>query len=262
MQYIAFDLEFNQDFDSALVSNRNRSRCPFEIIQIGAVKLDSDFHSIASFNRFIRPEIYQNVSPFITELTGITTEQLQKEATFSEVFMDYMEFVNDTDSVFCVWGMTDMKELFRSSEYYQLNQNLIPRLYINLQPYVSMYLGLSAKKLLNLQYTVEKLDIPLTCEFHDALNDAYYTAEVLKKIYHSILQPKRYDPLYVKVHAQSRAPKRVIDFASLIKQFEKMYSREITDEEQSMIKLAYQMGKTQQFLKDNHSVKENIYCHE
>jgi hypothetical protein len=34
-------------------------------------------------------------------------------------------------------------------------------------------------------------------------------------------------------------------------QFEKMYSRALTKEEQGMVKLAYQMGKTNQFLKQS-----------
>ena len=35
-----------------------------------------------------------------------------------------------------------------------------------------------------------------------------------------------------------------------LSKFEKMYARKITKEEQEMIKLAYKMGRTNQFLKD------------
>ncbi len=42
-----------------------------------------------------------------------------------------------------------------------------------------------------------------------------------------------------------------IDFVSLIKQFEKMFNREMTKEEKSIIKLAYIMGKTNQFQTKN-----------
>jgi len=43
--------------------------------------------------------------------------------------------------------------------------------------------------------------------------------------------------------------KKIIDVDALIYQFEKMYSREMTEEEKSIIILAYKMGKTNQFLK-------------
>ena len=49
MNYIIFDLEFNQDFDSIQVSLEEDVKHPFEIIQIGAIKLDSSFKFLGSF---------------------------------------------------------------------------------------------------------------------------------------------------------------------------------------------------------------------
>lgn len=78
-------------------------------------------------------------------MTGITTEQLQKEKTFPEVYECFVEFIGDSDSVFCVWGMSDIKELFKNVEYHSLDTESLPKRYINLQPYVSKYFGLPAK---------------------------------------------------------------------------------------------------------------------
>jgi inhibitor of KinA sporulation pathway (predicted exonuclease) len=247
MNYIVFDLEFNQDFSSLQDSQNVRTRYPYEIIQFGAIKLDVNFNTVSTFNRYIKPTIYTQISPFVTELTGITTEQLQIEETFSKIYKAYTEFISDPDSVFCVWGNSDMKELFGNIEYHQLNSNLIPRMFMNIQPYASLHLGLSSKKLLRLEAMVEALNLPLTYEFHNALNDAYYTSEIFKKIYDSSIQPRRYDPSYIKT--TPRQHKKIIDFHKLIQQFEKMYHRNMTEEEQEIIKLAYKMGKTQQFIK-------------
>ncbi|MHB8127419.1 MAG: 3'-5' exonuclease [Mobilitalea sp.] len=249
MYYIVFDLEFNQDFSSLQVPAEAGALCPFEIIQIGAVKLDSQWSTVATFNRYIKPVIYSKISPFITELTAITTEQLMNEETFPEVYQAFLEFIEDVDSVFCTWGKTDMKELFQNVAYHKLNQRLLPKLYINLQPYASLHFDLPEKRLLRLQSTVEDLGLPLTYPFHNALHDAYYTGEIFKKIYLPTMQPKLYDPIYVNVNIISRQPKRKIDFDALLLQFEKMYQRQMTEVEQDLIKIAYQMGKTQQFLK-------------
>ena len=46
---------------------------------------------------------------------------------------------------------------------------------------------------------------------------------------------------------RSDTQKYKIDTYNLIKQFEKMFNREMTEEEKSIIKLAYIMGKTNQF---------------
>lgn len=247
MYYIIFDLEFNQDFSSLQDVNRNRSQYPFEIIQIGAIKLDLKFNTIATFNRYIKPTIYTKISPFITELTGITNEQLQLEKPFSEIYNEYIEFINDPESYFCIWGMSDIKELYKNVEYHQLNLKLLPKLFINIQPYVSLHLNLPEKHLLRLQKAVELLNLAITYPFHNALYDAYYTAEIFKKIYNSSFQLRLYDPSYVVI--KQRQPKRVMDTDKLLQQFEKMYARKLSEEEQEMIQLAYKMGRTQQFLK-------------
>ncbi len=252
MKYIVFDLEFNQDFSNTAIDEEDitlnkKVLYPFEIIQIGAIKLDADYNTISIFNRFIKPTIYTKVSTFVTELTGITTEQLLAEETFPNVYKAFLAFIEDTNSIFCTWGMSDIKELFRNTKYHQLNNSYLPNRYINIQPYASLHFGLPSKKLLRLQAAVESLNIPIKQTFHDALSDAYYTSEIFKKIHHSFMEPKTYDP-EEKCAARPIKPKKVIDVEGLIKQFEKMYNREFTEEEKGIILLAYKMGKTHQFL--------------
>lgn len=247
MHYIVFDLEFNQDYSSLNSLGERISQCPFEIIQIGAIKLDINFNTVATFNRLVKPTIFQQINPFITDLTGITTDQLLLEEPFPEIFNDYINFIGGDDSVFCTWGMSDMKELFRNAEYHKLDKKHLPNMFINLQPYISTHLNLSDKKLINLQAAVEELNISMPYKFHDALNDAYYTAELFIKIYSPMMQPMRYDPNYVT--PRPRQPRKIIDFKKLLQQFEKMYAREFTEEEKEMVKLAYKMGRTNQFLK-------------
>ena len=74
MQNIVFDLEFNQDAPSLRIFDRPKKLCSFEIIQIGALILDEKFHTIETFNRYIKPTFYGQISPFVAELTGITTK--------------------------------------------------------------------------------------------------------------------------------------------------------------------------------------------
>lgn len=249
MSFIIFDLEFNQDFSSLQNFDRNNSYYPFEIIQIGAIKLDLEFNTVATFNRYVMPTFYTKINPFITELTGITTEQLLSEEPFPEIYEAYTQFIDGTDSVFCIWGMSDIKGLIKNAEDHQLNHKGLPKMFINLQPHVSMHLNLPRKNLLRLQHAVEVLNIPITYTFHNAFHDAFYTAEVFKKIYNSSIQPKHYDPSNMTIRPRPKHPRREIDIDKLLQQFEKMYVREMTEEEQRMIKLAYKMGRTHQFLK-------------
>jgi len=245
--FVIFDLEFNQDVFSIHNSDEKISHYPFEIIQIGAIKFDLEFNTAAIFNRYVRPTFYAEVNPFITELTGITTEQLLVEDPFPEVYKAFTEFIAGTDSVFCVWGMSDMKGLIKNVEDHQLNDRLLPKMYIDLQSYASKHLNLPRKNLPGLQHAVELLNIPITYTFHNAFHDAIYTAEVFKKTYNPSIQPKLYDPS--PMTARPKQGKREIDTDKLLQQLEKMYGREMTEEEKGIIKLAYKMGRTNQFLK-------------
>ncbi len=89
--------------------------------------------------------------------------------------------------------------------------------------------------------------LPVENKFHDAFNDAFYTAEIFKKVFNENLKAKIYDPNTTKIPPRSENKKTEIDTYNLIHQFEKMYNREMSEEEKSIIKLAYIMGKTNQF---------------
>ncbi len=245
MNFIVFDLEFNQDFDSLSENAPNLTRYPSEIIQIGAVKLNQKFKTLASFDRLIKPSLYLKVNPEITSLTGITTHQLQKEETYPTVFQSFLEFIKDSDSILCIWGMSDIKVLYQNAALYQLDTSLLPKRYINLQPLASLYLNLPNKRILRLQATIEALEIPIKAMFHNALHDAIYTGLILKKIYHPSIEPQIYLPN--QVAEKPRQQRRILNLTKLIHQFEKMYQKTLSEEEQEMIKLAYHMGKTGQF---------------
>ena len=58
MHYIVFDLEWNQ---SKTGLEKETKEIPFEIIEIGAVKLDEEFRLEDKFQRFIRPQVYREL---------------------------------------------------------------------------------------------------------------------------------------------------------------------------------------------------------
>ncbi len=248
MNYIIFDLEFNQGFNfSKGNKNTETPKCPFEIIQIGAIKLDKNFHTISTLDRLVKPKIYNKMHPFVKKMTGITMAKLNTAKPFNEVYKEFIDFVKNDRSILCVWGMVDIEELFRNIEYHQLDPSPIPKEYLNIQFYASKYFNCSKGTTIGLSNTVELLKIPLKKQFHNAFNDAYYTAETLKKIYNEKIEPKIYNLDKHRALNKYKIRKQKVDTYKLIKQFEKIFDREITTEEKSMIKLAYMMGKTNQF---------------
>lgn len=248
MIYIVFDLEFNQvcppSTEDIIVASK---QCPFEIVQIGAVKLNSQLEIIDGFNRLVKPSIYLEMNPFVSKLTRITTEQLKTESTFKDVFIDFKSFIGDEEVILCVWGISDMKELFRNLHYHKVNNQKVPKRYINLQPYVSEYFHLPKGIGLSLTNGINFLDIPHDVPMHNAYNDAYYTAKILQTIFSDSIKFEIYHPNDQETKKRPLVEKKQTNTIRLIQQFEKMYDREMTQEEQAIIKLAYVMGKTQQF---------------
>ena len=56
MNYIVFDLEWNQNPSGKKTRN---DRLPFEIIEIGAVKVNSKKEITDHFHRLIKPQVYK-----------------------------------------------------------------------------------------------------------------------------------------------------------------------------------------------------------
>jgi len=248
MNYIVFDLEFNQGYNfSKEPKNTIDPKCPFEIIQIGAIKLNDNLETIGTLDILVKPQIYPTLNPFVKELTGITMDELEKGTSFKEMYENFLKFIKTDKSVLCVWGVTDIKELFRNIEYYELDALLVPTEYINIQSYASA--SLNCKKGINigLGNATELLGVPIKNKFHNALNDAYYTAEVLKKIYNKEIKTNVYSHDKHALLNRSNTQNYKIDFYNLMNQFEKMFKRKMTIDEKSIIKLAYIMGKTNQF---------------
>ncbi|WP_411681724.1 exonuclease domain-containing protein [Clostridium thailandense] len=245
MNYIVFDLEFNQNLSSKK-ENKDLifSECPFEIIQIGAVKLDENLRILYTFDRLVKPKLYTTMNPFVEEMTGITIDMLNTAESFKEVYKEFLKFIGSDRSIFCVWGVSDIKELFRNIKYHNLDVINFPKEYINLQSYVSKYFKLPKGINVGLQNAVELLKLNLQGDFHNAFNDAYYTAEIFKKIYNEKLKINTYD---INKNTRNKIEKSKLDTSRLIKQFEKMFNREMSEEEQRIIELAYMMGKTRQF---------------
>ncbi len=245
MHYIVLDLEFNQEPSSIMTTADKISVCPFEIIQIGAIKLDAAKNAVTTFNSLIKPSIYEKINDFVAELTGITTRMLTDQQEFPKILEDFLQFMGD-DCILCTWGMTDIKEIYRNALFHCFDLDRLPDKVINLQPYASIHLKQPSKKLLNLQAAVEALNINMSYPFHNALYDAYYTAQIFKKLSGSELSPEQYHPNFSS--PRTHRPKQTVDYEGLLQQFVKMYRRELTKEEQNMIALAYKMGRTRQFV--------------
>lgn len=245
MNYIVLDLEFNQSFPFKTGKKvEPNPECPFEIIQIGAVKLNEAFEQIGTFDYMIRPQIYPRLHPFVEKITGIHPDMLADKPSFSEAYAAFLAFIGKEPAILCTWGGDDVKSLFRNILFYDLDADAMTDQFLNVQPFAAQYLNHEAGKAIGLKNAVEALGIPEGETFHNALNDAVYTAEIFKITHPTEIRPETFQPLTML----AKKPKKLrTNVKSLLMYVEERMERELTEDEKSLVKMAYMLGRSHTF---------------
>lgn len=178
MNYIVLDLEWNQSPEGKQFKDEN---LPFEIIEIGAVKLDSDMNIIGRFSQVIRPKVYKQIHYKTKEVINLDIEDLINGKDFVEVISSFFAWCGN-NYMFATWGAMDLTEFQRNINYYNIENTFVyPLKYYDIQKLFSLYyLNSNVRK--TLEYSVEYLNIDKNEEFHTAVSDAHYTAQIMKKI--------------------------------------------------------------------------------
>lgn len=245
MYYIVLDLEFNQSFPfkSGKKADPN-PECPFEIIQIGAVKLNEAFERVDTFDALIRPQIYPRLHPFVEKITGIHPEMLIDKPAFSEVYTAFLQFIGKDPAILCTWGGDDVKSLFRNILYHNLDTAALTNQFLNVQPFAAQYLNHEAGKTIGLKNAVEALGIPQNEAFHNALYDAIYTADIFRITHPEKMQAETFNPLSML----AKKPKKLrTNMKSLLIYVEEHMERTLTEEEKALVKMAYMLGRSHTF---------------
>lgn len=245
MHYIVLDLEFNQSFPFKTgIKTTPVAECPFEIIQIGAVKLNENFEILEQFDTLITPQIYTRLHPFVEKITHITETDLQNQPTFTQVYPAFLEFIGTEPAILCTWGPDDVKSLFRNILYHKLPTDALTHQYMNIQPFASQHLNQEAGKAIGLKNAVTELGIPMTDDFHNALYDAIYTAKILQIVHPSVMTPNIFHENTLTTH---KIKQTKTDKKALYQHFMTLFNRELSESEKKLIKSAYKLGKNLSF---------------
>ncbi len=178
MNYIVFDLEWNQGPDRESGSEKE---LPFEIIEIGAVKLNHRMEMVSEFSELICPQVYQKLNHITKRLIHLRMEELQEGRPFTEVAQAFLDWCEE-DYIFCSWGPLDLTELQRNMQYYGMEPlSDRPIRFLDVQKLFSIAFE-DQKSRRSLEYAVDFLKLEKDIPFHRAFGDAYYTAKVLQDI--------------------------------------------------------------------------------
>lgn len=176
MNYIILDLEWNQ---SPLGKLRKDKELPFEIIEIGAVKLDVSKEVKSEFSEVIKPQVYEEIHYKTKEIINIQMKDLQDGGNFLDVITRFFDWCGK-DYIFCTWGSMDLTELQRNMKYFNITGRIDqPIRYYDIQEIFS-FINKEDNVTRALEYAVDKLNIKKDYSFHRALYDAKYAANILQ----------------------------------------------------------------------------------
>jgi DNA polymerase III epsilon subunit-like protein len=212
MNYIILDLEWNQ---SSSGKEEVSKVLPFEIIEIGAMKLDDNRKITDQFSQLIKPQIYHEMHQITGRLIHLRMEQLEQGMLFPEAMERFRRWCGE-DYIFCTWGPLDLVELQRNIRYYGL-QPLSdgPFKYLDVQKLFSFaYEDRRARR--TLEYAIDFLNIEKDVPFHRAFGDAYYTAKVLERLDENVLSNYSFDVFHLPKDKDSEIHVIFDDYAKYI----------------------------------------------
>lgn len=173
MNYIIYDLELN--------SKPFKSTLPNEIIEIGAVKLDSDLNEIDTFQAFIKPRYFKKLFPVVKRKTKISQEDVNNAENFKEIISSFRSWIGD-DSILISWGHDDIHHLLMNCKSNRLTTSWLKKS-VDLQKQVSSIFEVPIGQRYSLENAINVLEIEVSEDLHRALADARYTAQIFTKTF-------------------------------------------------------------------------------
>lgn len=180
MKYIVFDLEWNQSFSP---TPEQVAALPFEIVEIGAVRLTDQGKLVGEFDELVKPEVYHQLNHITSRLIHLQMEELMRGRPFPEVARQFFDWCGTEEEYrLCTWGPQDVGEFQNNLRYHKmtpLSDGPVP--FLDIQKLFSIAYE-DRKSRRSLEDAVDMLQIEKDIPFHRAFSDAYYTAQVLARI--------------------------------------------------------------------------------
>ena len=181
MTYIILDLEWNQPISYQSRTYREvGDKLIFEMIQIGAVKLDADLNPADSISIPIAPTHYLRIHPRIRRMTGLDSETLAGAPAFREALEQFTSWCGE-DYTLLTWGIDDVSVLYQNIHFFHCEDIPLPPL-CDIQQLFSQEHKLKDRAGLKAAMELMNIEPDENMAFHNALNDAWYTALVFRTL--------------------------------------------------------------------------------
>lgn len=178
MNYVIFDLEWNSTY------SKKHKKYLNEIIEIGAIKLDSGLEVIDTFSCLIHLQVAKTLQEFVTEMTSITNKDLSSNGiNFSKAYAQFKKWVGEEETLFLSWSITDMHVLLENIQYFGVADTVtVMHKYIDLQKYFQKQMNLPKTPQVSLMTAYEMIEEKdaIDKQLHRALHDCYISLACFK----------------------------------------------------------------------------------
>ena len=110
------------DLEATCCANNEFPRYEMEIIEIGAVLLDSENKTVSTFQTFVKPTVHPLLTDFCKELSTITQDQVDTAPSFNIAMTSFLNWLHEYVIAFYdfySWGDFDKNIIVRQAK--QLN---------------------------------------------------------------------------------------------------------------------------------------------
>ena len=179
MYYVIMDLEWNNSYNKKL-------KCFFnEIIEIGAVMIDSSLEVVDTFSVLIKSQLSNKLSGRVKNLTHISNEDMYGGVSFGKAVSDFSKWIGNKDCIFMSWGNGDLRVMLDNLKFFEDIEGIpfISR-YMDLQKYCQLFLKLSNAQQVGLSAAATLLGIDVSeYSTHRALEDSLLSWRCFKKAF-------------------------------------------------------------------------------
>ena len=162
---------------------RSNKAIPFEIIEIGAVKLDEYFKPVNRFSVYVKPKLYPILSGYVAAVTRRMQQSMKFGLSFPDAARSFRDFCGD-DFIFCTWSDSDISTLKMNLDYFGLAA-LMPPQSLDVQYLFDALIERSGMQR-SIEYAIDFLRIHKNQPFHQAVTDAHYTGRILSEVVSTI----------------------------------------------------------------------------
>ena len=153
-----------------------------EIIEIGAICIDSQKQVISEFNQIIKPVINPSLSEFCTELTSITQNMVDEGVHFMEALHAFQNWINITqeDYLLCSWGYYDKNQFIYDCQLHALDTEWTEN-HISIKHQYALIKSL--RRPVGMKTALKIEDLPLEGIHHRGIDDARNIAKIFIKYF-------------------------------------------------------------------------------